>query len=301
MAAGPVPSVQLLVEHDGAFSNYLGSARGDIDDRIRLALHGRAMPHEVEGHIMRGKRLRGTLTLLVHDALDGNDRSAALDLAAAVEVAHAVCLIIDDMLDGDEERRGKAAVHVDLGAMMAVLEAVDLLSLPYALAARHGRNAVESLSRVHHMVVSGAKRELAEAEASWDHYHALISQKTGELFALSAAYGAMAADAAPDAIEAARTYGMRCGTVLQVIDDILDMDNVNEPRSSSGPMLGRLLRAGDDHDAISRSERLADDCIGEARKSAAMLASFAPGAVPELRSCLVGAPAEMAHMMVRYG
>ena len=41
--------------------------------------------------------------------------------------------------------------------------------------------------------------------------------------------------------------------------------------------------------------------IDEARKAAEAIIDIVPHTVPRLSSCLAGAPAEMAHMMVRYG
>lgn len=298
MVVTPSPTASMRVKKDSPFRCYLAVARSDINDRIRQALRGIAIPRKVEEHIMQGKRLRGGLTLLVHDILDGDGRSAALDLAAAVEIAHAIGLMIDDIVDGDDVRRGEAAVHADLGVMTAVLEAIGLLSLPYAIVSPHGRKAVEPLARAHRLMVSGALSEMDGSEASWDRYHAVISRKTGELFALSAAYGAMAAAASPEAVEAAREYGMRCGIAYQVIDDITDMEHPTESRGCSGPMLGRLLRTGSDNEMRARIEQLTDDSIGEAQKAAASLMSLATGTVPELLSCLVGAPAEMASMIV---
>ena len=294
-----IPLTLSQEDHDGPFEQYLSTARGDINEHIRLVLKDRAVPREVDAHIMRGKRLRGGLTLLSHDIMGGNDREAALDLAAAVEVAHSIGLIIDDMLDGDVERRGEKAVHVDLGAGMAMLEVMGLMSVPYALAAAHGRAAVDTLADAHHLMVRGAMSELSTSETSWDRYHTIISQKTGELFALSAAYGAMTADAGPAEVEAAREFGARCGIAYQVMDDVLDMDHLNESRGCSGPMLGRLLRIGSDHDIDARIDRLCLRRINEAREAAEAVLDLAPSADPRLRSCLCGAPVEMARMMLR--
>ncbi len=292
-------STLLLADQDGPFQRYLATARSDINDHLRHVLQDRDLPLKIDAHIMGGKRLRGGLTLLLHDALDGNDRPAALDLAAAVEIAHSICLIIDDMLDGDMERRGEASVHVDLGVGQALLEAFDLLSVPYALASGHGRDAVGAFASVHHMIVNGAKIELSAPDTSWERYHAIISRKTGELFALSAAYGAMAAGAGPTAVEGAREYGMRCGIAYQVIDDILDMDHTGESRGCSGPMLSRLLRAGTERGTDVSIDYLCRQPIDEARKAAEAIIDIVPRTVPRLRSCLAGAPAEMARMMLR--
>jgi geranylgeranyl pyrophosphate synthase len=287
-----------LTDRERPFQGYLAKARSDINDHIRHLLKDRNMPHGLEVHIMGGKRLRGGLTLLLHDVLGGRDRAAALDLAASVEVAHSIGLMIDDVLDGDVERRGEAAVHVDMGIGRAMLEALGLMSVPYALAAEHGREAVESLARVHRSLVSGARIEISTSDTSWELYHSIIAQKTGGLFALSTAYGAMAADAGQEVVEAAREYGMRCGIAYQVIDDILDMDHANEAGGCSGPMLARLLRA-EGHGPDAGVDRLYHRCVVEAQEAGEAISALASPTDPFLLSCLTGAPTEMARMMLK--
>lgn len=65
-------------------------------DMIMYGIHG-------------GKKLRGVLTLLTCEALGGN-LDKALDAAAAVGFVHNASLIHDNIIDGDEERRGLAKV-----------------------------------------------------------------------------------------------------------------------------------------------------------------------------------------------
>lgn len=64
--------------------------------------------------VSRGKMIRGALVYLGYEAFGGSDFSQADPLAAAVELLHAGFLIHDDIMDRDELRRGKPAIHVSL-------------------------------------------------------------------------------------------------------------------------------------------------------------------------------------------
>lgn len=280
---------------EGPFGMFLSAVREGIDSSMRQALEGVAS-RDIEEHLMCGKRLRGGLTVLLHDALGGTSRSAAFDLAAAVEISHAVCLIIDDMLDRDITRRDLPAVHVHLGLMGAIMEVFGLLSVPYGIASRYGGRAAGRLAHAHLLIVKGAKMEMGDLGDSWTHYRELTSLKTGELFALAAAYGALSAGAEEEVLDAASEFGRRCGIALQIADDMMDMDRGAEPPGCSGPMLARLLRM--DEEGVRTGHRMLDASLKEAREAAATLISLSPGTDAALHGCVLGAPEEMVRMML---
>ena len=59
-----------------------------------------------------GKRLRPTFCFWAFVGAGGDpDSPAILDVAAALELLHAFALVHDDVMDGSEMRRGRAAVH----------------------------------------------------------------------------------------------------------------------------------------------------------------------------------------------
>jgi geranylgeranyl diphosphate synthase type I len=63
-----------------------------------------------------GKRIRGALVMVGYEMLGGRDRQMIVRAATAVEMMHASMLIVDDMQDQDDVRRGKPAVHAALAA-----------------------------------------------------------------------------------------------------------------------------------------------------------------------------------------
>src|SRR5690348_2184995 len=101
-------------------SETLAHYTGMVDAEVRAVLHEYAAPHDFYG-MMRyhlgfaderlepvagahGKGLRGLLLLLVNKGL-GGDATAAVPLAAAVELLHNFSLVHDDIEDSSTTRR----------------------------------------------------------------------------------------------------------------------------------------------------------------------------------------------------
>jgi geranylgeranyl diphosphate synthase type II len=57
-----------------------------------------------------GKRFRPALVLAAHEALGGRRMDAAIQVGAAVQLLHAAFVIHDDVIDGDDVRRGRLNV-----------------------------------------------------------------------------------------------------------------------------------------------------------------------------------------------
>ena len=58
-----------------------------------------------------GKRFRPALVLAAHRAFGGTQDSAAARVGAAVELLHTAFVVHDDVIDGDEVRRGRLNVN----------------------------------------------------------------------------------------------------------------------------------------------------------------------------------------------
>jgi len=97
-----------------AYSNYIANAVVDALERYKDAVS--PVSKRVIGHLkefcIRGKMMRGCL--VVHSATKFGvpDRNLAFKAAAAVELLHSGILIIDDIIDRDEKRRGLPAMHL---------------------------------------------------------------------------------------------------------------------------------------------------------------------------------------------
>lgn len=205
------------------FAPYIENIRPRLDARITELLHPVAFNSETTDLILRGKRLRGSLLLLIHEALTTIDADdVALDLAAAIELAHAASLILDDVIDEDEERRGMPALHMTFGQKQAILESIGVLSIPYRVVAPHGIAYVRHLADTQRRMASGASIEVSSGThpSAAELYDAIITRKTAELFGLAAYWGANSAGIAEDCY---RKFGVHCGRILQIADDAADL------------------------------------------------------------------------------
>ncbi len=165
----------------------------------------------------------------------GGASERAYAAGAMVEIYHNATLLIDDILDNAEIRRGAPTLRLSGGTSFAIAAASVLRSLmfhplrqdglfePGELDALHARmdetvtrvaigQAREIVWRTHHVF------DLAD-----DDYIGMIAGKTGELFSASWALGALVARAGPEAEAALSRLGLDTGILFQLRNDYFDL------------------------------------------------------------------------------
>lgn len=88
-----------------ALESFFARGRAQVVDE-----HDRVLWETLHGLTAGGKRFRPALLLHLHDALGGTDHRVASAVADAVELLHTAFVIHDDVIDGDEVRRGRPNV-----------------------------------------------------------------------------------------------------------------------------------------------------------------------------------------------
>ena len=167
-------------------------------------------------------------------------------LACVVEALHAGSLMIDDIQDADETRRGKTALHMQIGVPLAINAAnwlyfwpADLLrqqALAPAMELEIYRLFHKTMMRAHqgqaldlgHNMTKTSQIEALEISV------AAIELKTGELMGMCAELGAIVGEA--DSVRRCQLakFGRRFGVALQMLNDIGDVTKKNpNPR---GPL-----------------------------------------------------------------
>ena len=173
-----------------------------------------------------GKLLRPALTVLVTDAL-GGQHEEGIHLGTSVELTHAGALVIDDIIDEDQLRRGKDTVWKRFGNKAAVLYSV-LLDVAAASTVRTlndskmslaFREIMEAFARTSY----GAMRESNRNPWDWMEYSEVVNGKTATLFRLAARLGCISSQASNDTIEIFGYYGEQVGIAFQLMDDIVDI------------------------------------------------------------------------------
>ena len=230
-------------------STSIAEVKDLVEGRIERALtHSKlprlsgAMMHLIEGG---GKRLRATLPWLVAKAV-GDTHSGLLDVGAAIEIIHNFTLVHDDIMDDDDVRRGRPAVHVEYDlptainagdAMlaiafeaMAVAEGIEPELLPF-LVKRIGR-MVRKCSEGQQLDIEFEDREVVSEEE----YIEMIHGKTAAMFLTCAEVGSHLAGADEEIIQCMHDWGLALGLCFQLMDDLIDVlsdsDTLGKPSGS---------------------------------------------------------------------
>lgn len=203
--------------------------------------------------ISRGKMIRGALVYLGFEAFGGKDLSLADPLAAAVELLHAGFLIHDDIMDQDELRRGKPAIHVSLrdkfdnsfsdSEKTAENIAICLGNICYFTAFNFINN--RSVSRLFNReaIITGlgqmddlylsSSQEIPNHEKILNIYRLKTAKYT---FSLPLKTGAIMAGVDDKTLETLNELGIEIGTLFQMRDDELnlygDTDKTGKPAGS---------------------------------------------------------------------
>jgi len=184
-----------------------------------------------------GKRLRGALVLLGHQA-GGGLPEAALEASIGVELLHGYLLIHDDFMDRDDVRRGGPTIHAalakSLGGHLAGSIAILLGSLCQAWAYElvlstsvgppRALEAARQLTATLQEVTVGQALDLLAPLGELDAAGVLEVQqlKTGSYtFELPLRIGALLAGASSEVLAALERYARPLGQAFQIADDLL--------------------------------------------------------------------------------
>jgi geranylgeranyl pyrophosphate synthase len=186
-----------------------------------------------------GKRFRARLVELGWELAEAPGTPPS-DLAHMVELLHAGSMIVDDIEDGSQRRRGQPALHVLHGVPLALNTGNLLYFLPLGLLRRLRLGAAAELAlhrRIARTMVRahcGPALDLGTALSRLPQAELLrlvrasSDLKTGSLMGLAASIGAVAANATPLCVQALTRFGEDLGVALQMFDDIGNLRGAGE-------------------------------------------------------------------------
>lgn len=200
-----------------------------------------------------GKRIRGMLTIVGYEMCGGTDKQMIVQAARAIEMMHAYMLIIDDIQDRAEQRRGGLSTHKLLEAKHAEYKWTGdpahsgiSLALNAALLGLHGAELtlsnlnvpdelrIKALNIMNHtMVVTthGQTHDIINEVAggvSLEDIDKIMQWKSAHYSFLNPIHTGMVLAGAPcEDTNAITQYALNTGKAFQVSDDLMVLSDDN--------------------------------------------------------------------------
>ncbi|MFQ6063856.1 MAG: polyprenyl synthetase family protein [Candidatus Bathyarchaeia archaeon] len=181
-----------------------------------------------------GKRWRPTLFLLICEAL-GRNAKEFVDFAIVPEVIHNGTIMIDDIEDDSEYRRGKPCTHRMFGLDIAINTGNAMYYLPLLSLIRNKDKVSEvKRNKIYEIYIQeminlsfGQATDITwhkgSETANEKQYLQMCINKTGTLARMSAKMAAVLADADGDLVERIGRFAESIGVAFQIQDDVLDL------------------------------------------------------------------------------
>ncbi|QSX00153.1 polyprenyl synthetase family protein [Haloterrigena alkaliphila] len=167
-----------------------------------------------------GKRVRPLVSVLACETVGGTEADA-VDFGVGIELVHTASLVVDDIIDRSELRRGTTSSWAEFGYGPAIITSDGLLGEAFALFSSDP-DATQVVAEALVELGVGEATELSAEPETEEEYMTLARRKTGALFRAAAELGAIAADSDPVTVEALGEYAERVGVAFQIRDDVLD-------------------------------------------------------------------------------
>lgn len=172
--------------------------------------------------------------LLLESALAvGGVLECVLPAAVGAECGHVASLIHDDIIDGDDLRRGRPSVQYKYGAGDAIVAGDALIFDLFAslaecrtagVTASRVVSALEAVARAGIDLCRGQSLEAEicrEVRLDADAYLTMAGLKTAAYFRGACECGAILGGGSPEVVEALSRYGDHLGLAFQIQDDLL--------------------------------------------------------------------------------
>jgi geranylgeranyl diphosphate synthase, type I len=185
-----------------------------------------------------GKRWRPVLFILVAEAL-GADMKKLSDFIILPEVVHEGTLMVDDVEDLSELRRGKKCIHLIYGQDIAVNAGNAMYYIPLSVFIKNRKKIKESSLIKAYEIYSQEMINLSFGQAmdiAWHRgianadeitekqYMQMCAYKTGTLARMSAKLAAVLSNADDSKVEKIGRFAESVGVAFQIQDDILDIE-----------------------------------------------------------------------------
>lgn len=195
----------------------------------------------------QGKRIRGSLLQLGFELAGGMGALSPV-ISEAIESLHAGSLVIDDIQDDSQSRRGQQTMHQRIGVPLAInagnwmyfhaLECLSDAPLPLEQRDRLLASMIRAARQCHEGQAIDLHSRVDRIPAM--HWHeatlAISTLKTGELVALAVDMGSIAANPDSPLSGVLRKFGRQIGIALQMRNDLDELAKIAHAEVTSQAM-----------------------------------------------------------------
>ena len=165
-------------------------------------------------------------------------------VAVALELIHSASLLHDDIIDGNEVRRGRDSARHKFGVAETLVTGDFLFSRAFQICGRFDERLIHWAAEACVALTEGEimqGRFRHNPTVTYDDYVEIIERKTASLFEVGARTAAYLAGADDAVVEAMARCGRHVGLTFQMIDDLLD---VTGTEATLGKPVGIDVREG---------------------------------------------------------
>ena len=202
-----------------------------------------------------GKRIRPLILVLSAECIRSKKVEPDAYLAAsAIELLHTESIIHDDIIDEENQRRGKPSFHVKYGYNSSILTADFVLGVILNISSKlKDPRIINELSNAATKMTEGEMMEIKlgkEMDITEDDYIKVLEFKTASLFEASAKIGGITGGGDEDQVHTMTYFGNLLGIAYQIHDDLIDWSNENR-------LFNMLVRKnGKPNDFVDRMDKL---------------------------------------------
>ncbi len=204
-----------------------------------------------------GKRWRPVLFLLISEAL-GADMNKISDFLVIPEIAHNGTIIVDDIEDNADLRRGKPALHKVYGEDIAINCGNAMYFLPLQVVDEHkGKIKSDILNRVYSIYLEEMRnlhygqalditwhKGILNKEPNVKEYLQMTAFKTGTLARMAARMAVALSENNEETEIKFGVFAESIGIAFQIQDDLLDLTTTEKERKAFGKSYGNDISEG---------------------------------------------------------
>jgi len=214
----------------------------------------------IKSTFQTGRRGRGLFVILGAEMMGQTCNQNLLLLAAAIEIAHRASVIHDDVIDGDEFRRGQPTINAIYGEKIAIIAGDFLIGMAFdtlkdiSISNEKLIASYQQLSDLCRTTCLGEFKDIFwenQPDVSFNESIEMEYEKTAAFGETAMTLGSIIANAPEKYVSPIKKYGRCFGLAFQMYNDVRDFDGIHYwskkrnfsdiPQKKKNPLLIKAL------------------------------------------------------------